>query len=71
MDVVVRFNKDYEDHKSGSEALLPAALYWPLKQSGIVIRISEFSEGSEPEEPTQLTKKEVNPKSLANLKKKK
>lgn len=59
MDVFVRFKKDYEGYKSGSEAILPATLYWPLKQLGVVTRLKELSKGlpqvkeeSKPEEPS-------------------
>jgi hypothetical protein len=64
MDVIVRFKKDYEGHKSGSEASLPATLYWPLKQQGVVTRLKELSKKSvlvKEEESIQL-EEEVNQK---------
>jgi hypothetical protein len=51
MDIKVRFLKDFEDYKSGQELTLPATSYWPLKTSGVVIRLKEFSEQTEPEQP--------------------
>lgn len=59
MDIKVRFIKDFKGHKSGSESTLPATIYWPLRTSGKVIRLKDFTEQpKQTEQPKkQITKK--------------